>query len=998
MPDGQRFDPEQFLRELEPVLTRPHDEVDQLLRNGNYAEQQLALHHPNLTEDHLIRYLHDHAGGMVSGMWQHPAVSDRTRIYAIENHNVPGLIAGVRDPAYLHHVIDKLHSGKFLEDGSLPLVLLNLRDNPYTNESHGRKMLQGEYAQIALPYVRNAPQALNEYAQKRLSGASAFTKMEDRNLLGHPDLNPQFLEDFVNVNPRYGALGAWIRAVAKRHPNAGDLLARNIPPERSQTVNWDDYNTFLHQALEENSELKQHPVLQEKLLSHPMTAKDALASGVGGAQTIDHLARTSNDYGTLKMLARQEHPAANEGTLNTILDREDLGNTRQTIANNVLLHNKRPLEDSTLLHLMRHANPDRVRDGTTKSFPANVVRAALNSPDYAHWHPVIAEEFNFDKDAQMALAQMGMGEHLARNEHLRPETISYLLNSGHLDDAKKRDNMLGSLIYHRAFGPEHHEQFRAVGGPDASPAARATHLERTHNPQHIREEFDKIKGRLGTERETIFDAKDLMGMLSNERLEVPDDILQAGLNHRGLVANAIRSRALSRTKQRHYDSMLDSNPQFVAERTNDPRHLERLAEHHDHDVRFRVYGNEHTPIETLKSALARYPKGGPSSERQSILDALKARDPDSGFEQRVGVRYNTGKLRRIRDYIESVAGPGGELRMKDLPEKLAAVIKTTKIGMNPKNGNVNAKLLQQHIDNQPATQYNVSHSSWGGVQRHNGDHSNVFQLNVTTDHVNQMKQAGVYDTFKRLQDQFRGHPISDTAFGWIRYTGRPGTNPGDGIFIDEVQSDHFVPLAEKARAQVIKQHTRHGGDPEVAKQMGQKEFDRANAQFSADHQKKINQILFGKKHASEVLLEAFHQHLRDQGALGTKIAIHSVHTKAPISLGRVDKLPDGKVDKSKLPGHFVQGYDVVPQSMGMEPSMYHKDNMATQDNEDLQSQPTHQDEIRKKEEAAIFQWVAMVKAEKGVHGDGIDDDFGPEVEVKLPEHAIWAEYTKRKHD
>jgi surface antigen len=220
----------------------------------------------------------------------------------------------------------------------------------------------------------------------------------------------------------------------------------------------------------------------------------------------------------------------------------------------------------------------------------------------------------------------------------------------------------------------------------------------------------------------------------------------------------------------------------------------------------------------------------------------------------------------------------------------------------------------------------------------------VFQLNITTDHVKQMKDAGVYDTFRKLQDMFRAHPISDTAFGWVRWTGKPGTNPGDGVFVDEVQSDHFVPLAEKARAQAMRTYS----DPAKAQEAGQRAFEKANSATPVEHQKKINQILFGGKHASEVLLEAFHQHLRDQGHAGTKIAIHSIHTKAPISLGDMKRNPDGTVDKKTLPGHFVEGYENVPKSMGMDPAQYHQDNMATQDSPALQDKPTFQDDLRKR--------------------------------------------------
>jgi hypothetical protein len=97
-------------------------------------------------------------------------------------------------------------------------------------------------------------------------------------------------------------------------------------------------------------------------------------------------------------------------------------------------------------------------------------------------------------------------------------------------------------------------------------------------------------------------------------------------------------------------------------------------------------------------------------------------------------------------------------------------------------------------------------------------------------------------------------------------------------------------------------------------------------------------------------MEAFHQHLRDKGHIGVPVAIHSVHSKAAENLSDLEPGPDGKVDLSKVPGHYQKGYKQVPEAMQMEPATYAADNMATQDNPEHQGKPTYQQPLRKKTE------------------------------------------------
>jgi len=139
-----------------------------------------------------------------------------------------------------------------------------------------------------------------------------------------------------------------------------------------------------------------------------------------------------------------------------------------------------------------------------------------------------------------------------------------------------------------------------------------------------------------------------------------------------------------------------------------------------------------------------------------------------------------------------------------------------------------------------------------------------------------------------------------------------------------------------------------------AHEHGLKNQAAVDREFPPPDRDKIKDILFGRAHSNEVLTEAFHQWLRDQGHHNTQVHIHSVESKAPISLS--EKLPikcktcgepenhedhnptdhnepgampkqnhpfvRGKVDISKAPAHFQVTYDQVPKKMGKTPAKY----------------------------------------------------------------------------
>lgn len=386
------------------------------------------------------------------------------------------------------------------------------------------------------------------------------------------------------------------------------------------------------------------------------------------------------------------------------------------------------------------------------------------------------------------------------------------------------------------------------------------------------------------------------------------------------------------------ESYFISNPDAVvrsslAKRSDlSPQHIEKLANDLSGAVRGEIARRKdlspelietlsHDAHRNIREMIAAHPNVTPGILKRFLTDSdvqvrdfaqrvLGRHDPDSLHDDSVGVRFDTNKLRKLRDQI--LATGKDEVHPKLLaPGDWSA-------GRLP-NGNVSAQKLQQHIDSLPETKYNVSEGVWTGGQRHSQDDSKVFQLNLTTDMINRMKGAGVADTFRNVYEasHYSAHPVTPTTLGWVRWTGDPSTQKG--VFIDEIQSDFGHSLVKQAAAQA-KAHaekeaeglglTGEAKDNHV-KSFINKTTDEAQKKWADTDHQKILDICFNGKKPNEVLYEGFVQHLRNKGFHDHPIHMHTVKTKMPLS----------QQDPSKeAPAHMQFTYGQMPKRMGLEPA------------------------------------------------------------------------------
>ncbi len=255
------------------------------------------------------------------------------------------------------------------------------------------------------------------------------------------------------------------------------------------------------------------------------------------------------------------------------------------------------------------------------------------------------------------------------------------------------------------------------------------------------------------------------------------------------------------------------------------------------------------------------------------------------------VRPGLGKLRQMRDHVDS---KGGSIN----PDEHGINLGSMGLGhLRGRDGQLTSKAIQDHIDSRPALKYDTSRTTWEGAQRHSEDPSDVFQLNMSRDALKEIDRQGLGDAYKKLLALSPDHPHHKArGLGWVRYT-----EGNDGLHIDEIQTDfghklgHFLKTMPEAAAR----------RPEAA------------AYPSADEYSRLQDIMWNKHHPSEVIHEAFLQHLRDRGEktgpAGKEVHIWQAKPKAVFSGQDVNK---------PLPAHMTDTYDKQPKKMGYKPDKY----------------------------------------------------------------------------
>jgi len=295
--------------------------------------------------------------------------------------------------------------------------------------------------------------------------------------------------------------------------------------------------------------------------------------------------------------------------------------------------------------------------------------------------------------------------------------------------------------------------------------------------------------------------------------------------------------------------------------------LKRLPDFdEDHPARIGMMYNPNLTAEDLKN----------KRHDEHAQTALQYLDPDSHNSVKFGKKLkvpdvNTERLRQLRDKIEGMGGKVHQKQLPGLPPSLKPLLDA--------KGHITSQAIQTALDAVPTTEYwagNSPEHKWDGVQRHSNEDSTVFHVNYTNDHVRQMKEAGVWNTFHRIQTMLTRpditqHPLGPTTIGWVRHTGS-----NDGTHIDEVQSD-------LAQARLTS------------------EFRQAGINIPEDHLTKIKGILFGKrKTGQDLLAETFLHH----------------HRQDPANHGRAMHWPSHEIKQAQGANPPLDTYKRLPKDLG----------------------------------------------------------------------------------
>jgi hypothetical protein len=451
----------------------------------------------------------------------------------------------------------------------------------------------------------------------------------------------------------------------------------------------------------------------------------------------------------------------------------------------------------------------------------------------------------------------------AKHPNLPPELISKVLADNNNDNYSEEAQE--DVMRHNNVRPEHISQ--VIANPNASKTLKELAIK---NPNA--------------------NAEHLHGALDQAIAKDNDSDIETILDHPNANEEHAR-KALAATKDSNDTDRYTAKKIFDNKFKLTPDDIQNALSGDNDKLKAEAISH-HAATRPQVDSLANHPN---EDVREAVQSVYANRFPKN--ENQVNVKLGTHPLRQLRDYV---AANGGQMKKQDFK---AAGVNTNAIDklFGPK-GTITSQDIQNHIDAMPATTYNSSIADWEGAQRHSDKKQNVFQMNYTEDQLQQMQKAGVLGTFRKLQEHTfsSGHPVKKNTLGWVRFTG----NPGEGFHVDEVQTDLGQSLIKKA-AQQAKEAVRTGA---ITPEQAADAMERAKDNFPEDHLNKIQEIAFNGRHPSEVIHEAFKEHMRNKGLGDTPIHIWQPESKAPIS---------GQQQSIKVhPNRVIEEIDALKEGQG----------------------------------------------------------------------------------
>lgn len=423
-------------------------------------------------------------------------------------------------------------------------------------------------------------------------------------------------------------------------------------------------------------------------------------------------------------------------------------------------------------------------------------------------------------------------------------------------------------------------------------------------PDHVHKAFYSLNTRPDTKRWALNSNHVTEQMLTDSLAATPDDVGY------GTAEDAVRSKNLT---PKHLSIALEHpklTVQFAAAKHPNlsTENIDQALGNEHYVVRRDAIKNANATEEQIKRALKDDDKEVVAAAKEKPIGQMLhlQHNPD---KHQVKVKFDTGKLRQIRDYIDEKGGIVSKKEIEGLGYNLQSLGLNTQLDHK---GNLSSQKVKDIIDSKPEHKFGYSFEKWDGPQRHSNKDSNVFQLNLTHDQYKELNDRGLLPTFQEVQKLSKqsSHPVKDHTIGWVRYT-----KSKDGTQIDEVQSDLGQGLV---------------------KQLKNMKEDNPDINIDPEKVNEINHVIFKGKHPSELIHESFLQAMRDRGEDGKDIHIWGKEPKAALA---------GMRDDEQLPAHMIEGYEKIPKKLGYQEGKYGE--LKTQRNKQLHGSQTWKHKLRK---------------------------------------------------
>ena len=198
--------------------------------------------------------------------------------------------------------------------------------------------------------------------------------------------------------------------------------------------------------------------------------------------------------------------------------------------------------------------------------------------------------------------------------------------------------------------------------------------------------------------------------------------------------------------------------------------------------------------------------------------------------------------------------------------------------MRPSYDDAVSEARQDYEDKFDPSEDSDEEETRSGEQRHSSEASKVFELQIHPHHIQELKNKGLLETFAKLHDSSHSssHPATEgKGLGWVRHTG-----DADGHHIDEIQSDFVSKLNRKMSELKPPTEAPSSTDEATNKDM---QDELAENKATLEKYKGVKKILFGEHEPHQVIHEAFLQHLRNKGEVGSPVHVWQAQPKAVIS-------------------------------------------------------------------------------------------------------------------